>query len=120
MSNFIKAFEFLLRREGGFVNNPLDMGGPTNMGITQGDLAHFYNRPISIEEVKELKPEIAQTFYRLRFWEHMKLDAVESSKIAVVIFDQGVLRGQHRIIQDIQHILGLDPDGIMGPQTIEE
>lgn len=119
MSNFDSSFQLLMKHEGGYVNNAQDAGGPTNMGITQGDLASWYNRPVSIDEVKNMSLEQAKGLYRIRFWEHMRLDAISNNKVATLIFDQGVVRGPGRIIQDIQHILKLDPDGIMGPDTIE-
>jgi lysozyme family protein len=120
MANFEAAMIVLLRHEGGFSSNPADLGGPTNMGITQGDLAHWYNRPVSIDEIKLLDIETVKKYYRIRFWEQLKLDSLSSTKLATILFDQGVLRGAGRIVQDVQHLLNLDPDGIMGPDTIEK
>lgn len=120
MANFEIAMGILIKHEGGYISNPSDSGGPTNMGITQMDLAHFYNRPVSIDEIKSLDLDTVKKYYRIRFWEQMKLDSLSSTKIAILLFDQGVLRGPSRVIQDIQHILDLDPDGIMGPDTIEK
>lgn len=119
MANFDLSFEILMRHEGGFTNSKLDMGGPTNMGITQGALAHWYNRPVTVEQIQTLDIETAKLFYKANFWELMKLDSIQNDKLAAIIFDMGVLRGPNRVIQDLQHVLGLDSDGIMGPQTIE-
>lgn len=33
--NFEKALNFLFPAEGGYVNDVNDLGGPTNMGVTQ-------------------------------------------------------------------------------------
>lgn len=118
MANFDAAFHVVMKHEGGYVNNPMDRGGPTHFGVTQGDLAHWYNRPVSIDEIKNLDIELAKKYYIVKFWDHLKLEAISNNKIATLIFDQGILRGPGRIIQDIQHILKLDPDGIMGPDTI--
>jgi lysozyme family protein len=120
MANFDAAMNILLKHEGGFSSNPVDLGGPTNMGITQGDLAHWYNRPVSIDEIKNLDLDTAKKYYRIRFWELLKLDSLSSTKVSTILFDQGVLRGPNRIVQDVQHILNLDPDGIKGPDTIEK
>lgn len=119
MANFDAAFEVLIKHEGGFSNKTHDSGGATNHGITQNDLATWYNRPVSIEEVQKLSIDEAKKLYRIWFWEHMKLDSIQNTKLATLIFDQGVLRGSNRIIQDLQHLLKIDSDGIMGPHTIE-
>ena len=118
MSNFEMAFKLLLTHEGGFIDNPQDLGGPTNLGVTQNDLSHFYNRPVTVEEIKNLTQNAAKVFYKIKYWNLMNLDQIENAKIAAILFDQGVLRGPNRMIQDVQHSLGLDPDGIIGPVTI--
>ena len=37
--NFDDCLKFTLQFEGGFVNNPKDPGGPTNLGVTQATLS---------------------------------------------------------------------------------
>jgi lysozyme family protein len=120
MSNFDMAFKFLLVHEGGFVNNPIDPGGPTNMGITLRDLSHFYGRAASVDELKNLSQDTAKIIYKLKYWNPINLENVMSSKIAAILFDQGVLRGAGTMIKTVQQILKLEEDGICGPVTIEE
>lgn len=45
MSNFDDAFTYTIGNEGGYSNDPNDSGGPTNFGITIGDLSRFLGRP---------------------------------------------------------------------------
>ena len=40
MADVRKLAPFILKWEGGFVNDPDDLGGATNMGVT---IAHNYN-----------------------------------------------------------------------------
>ena len=48
--------------EGGFVNDPDDPGGPTNMGVTHVTLGDFrkLGRPATVEEVQALTREEAE------------------------------------------------------------
>ena len=60
--NFEACLKFVLQFEGGFVNNPKDPGGPTNLGVTQATLSGFLGRQATIDEVKALTPEKSRLF----------------------------------------------------------
>lgn len=57
----------ILRREGGFVNHPLDHGGPTNFGITQATLAAARGRKVTVDDVRSLSEAEARDIYRKRY-----------------------------------------------------
>jgi len=69
--NFEKCLKFTLQFEGGFVNNPKDPGGPTNLGVTQATLSNFIGRQASIAEVKALTAATVAPIYKLKFWDHV-------------------------------------------------
>jgi lysozyme family protein len=46
-SNFDNALGFVLQDEGGFVNDPADPGGMTNLGVTQRVWQAFVGHPVS-------------------------------------------------------------------------
>lgn len=102
MAEFLPAVTITLQHEGGFVDNPADKGGPTNMGITQRDVPTIY--------IKELTVAQAQNFYFNKFWNSLFVD-IESQDIANKIFDMGVLFGVStatRLAWDIFHVTGSD------------
>src|SRR5262245_15160238 len=70
--NFEACLKFVLQFEGGFVNNPADPGGPTNLGVTQTTLSAFLGRHATVDEVKALTPEKVAPIYRFRFWDHVQ------------------------------------------------
>ena len=44
MSEFEKCLGIVFGTEGGYVNDPVDRGGPTNMGVTAGTLKTALDR----------------------------------------------------------------------------
>ena len=72
-NDFRKCLEFTLKWEGHYVNNPLDRGGPTNMGITLAAAQKAYldknkDGRVDAEDIKLLEPEDALAVYRGDYW----------------------------------------------------
>lgn len=69
-ASFEEAYAFIRRWEGGYVHDPDDRGGATNMGITQATYDDYRRRHgLSPQEVARITEEEAQAIYR-EFWEH--------------------------------------------------
>ena len=47
-SNFEKMLKFVLQREGGYVNDPNDLGGETNKGITHTTYNSYQYKVLNI------------------------------------------------------------------------
>ena len=119
--------EALLDREGGYVDNPADKGGPTCFGITEAVArAHGYAGPM-----RQLPREQAAAIYRRLYWLRPRLDeiAVRSWRVAAELFDTGVNMGPAVAITFLQRALtalnrnatdypDLTPDGRVGPATL--
>lgn len=117
----------LIEREGGFVNNPADRGGPTCFGITEAVArAHGYGGPMSL-----LPRSDAETIYRRLYWTRPRFDqvATRSSRIAAELFDTGANMGPGVATTFLQRALtalnrngqdypDLIPDGRVGPTTL--
>ena len=81
----------LIAREGGYVANPADKGGPTCFGITQAVArAHGYAGPMM-----RLPRETAIAIYRADYWTKPGLDKVAAlaPPVAGELFDTGVNMG---------------------------
>src|SRR4051812_21519178 len=117
----------LIDREGGFVDNPADKGGPTCFGITQ-DVARTqgYAGPMRLLPRTE-----AAAIYRRLYWQRPRLDelARRSGRLAAELFDTGVNMGPAVAITFLQRALtalnrngkdypDLTPDGRVGPATL--
>lgn len=109
MADFTKAITKVLKKEGGYVNNPADKGGETYKGIARRfhKDAHMW---VLIDKYKNECGGINSTFkkkldadklidndvkriYKVNYWDKFKLDTVSNQKVAEQIFDDAVNRG---------------------------
>lgn len=94
MSDFDKALEFVLRWEGGKVDDPHDKGGRTNRGITQRTYDSWRtDQKLPKRDVYELEEaELRDIYRRLYWWVGKDL----SWPLNLVVFDSAVLFGATR------------------------
>ena len=115
-----KAISFALKWEGGYVNDPLDRGGATNMGITQAVLSAAYSSGlVNCINVKNLTKAEAITIYKARYWDAYDWGGYPEP-IDEIMFDITVNSGignAAKIAQRACVSLGskLDIDGKWGP-----
>ena len=110
----------VIAREGGFVHQPADRGGPTKYGITQATLSEWLGRPATVEEIRQLDEETAREIYVARYLAGPRIDTLPSAIVGQV-FDMAVNLGVRRAVRILQEVLGLaglrvDVDGVIGPQ----
>jgi lysozyme family protein len=124
VDNMIDA---LLDREGGYVNNAADKGGPTCFGITEAVArANGY-----LGSMRQLPQSEAAAIYRQLYWLRPRLDEVAklAPGVAAELFDTGVNMGPAVAVTFLQRALtalnrnGADypdlvPDGRIGGQTL--
>lgn len=108
----------ILEVEGGFVNNSLDPGGATNLGITKATLGQFLNRTATIEEVKALTPEDVAPIYEQLYWKPSGA-SVCAYGLDLMVFDMAVNMGVGRAVLTLQAALGVRADGALGPRTTQ-
>lgn len=117
-----RAIKFTLPWEGGFTNNPLDRGGPTNMGITQGTLdAAFKKKIVGHNNVRALSKDEALRIYRTNYWDAHGWGKYAES-VDMIMFDICVnhgMCGAAKIAQRACVSCGADLviDGKWGPKT---
>ncbi len=116
-ARFARCMDIVLEREGGFVNDPADRGGPTNLGITQGTLARWRGKPVTAEEVASLSEQEAREIYRARYWNAMRCDDLPPG-LDLMVFDFGVNAGPGTSVRLLQRVAGVREDGAVGPVTL--
>ncbi|WP_060873903.1 glycoside hydrolase family 108 protein [Myroides odoratus] len=107
--------------EGGFVNDPIDKGGATNMGITLETWRHYgYDKnndgKIDAEDIKLLNQSDFKYVLR-RYWDKWRANEIKNQSVANILVDWYWGSGKWGIIIP-QRILGVTQDGIVGPKTI--
>ena len=112
---FDKAFELVLRYEGGYVNDPDDPGGETKYGICKRQYPNLDIKNLTIEQAKEI--------YRRDYWNKIKGDDLPP-KIAIFLLQCAVNMGVRTASKLLQRaaktFLKKEPtiDGIIGPKTV--
>lgn len=110
LSPFDAALAFVLRWEGGLVDDPADPGGLTNHGISQ--------RAYPDLNIRALTPqEIAQIYLR-DYWVATRCPEMPAP-LALMVFDSAVNQGARRAAEFLQQAAGVRVDGVLGPRTME-
>jgi len=122
ISRFDACLAEVLKQEGGYVDNPLDPGGATNLGITRKTLAAW--RKISPwwmlpkSKVQALGQPEAASIYKSLYWDRCKADALPAG-LDLALFDFAVNSGPARAIRTLQaEFDSLALDGFVGPLTL--
>lgn len=116
--NFEQCLALVLKHEGGYVNNPKDPGGRTNLGVTQKVWEEWVKHPVDEAAMKALGPTDVGPLYKDRYWNRVRGDDLPSG-VDYAVFDLAVNSGVGRASKILQAALGLPTDGIVGPKTIE-
>ncbi|MCB0423067.1 MAG: hypothetical protein KDD13_00370 [Mangrovimonas sp.] len=115
---FENALKKVLSVEGGFVDIPEDKGGPTNYGITMQTFEVHMGKYVTKEDLKNIPMNIVENIYRNLYWDRMRLDFVEYEPLAEAMFDQGVNRGVGQVSREIQRLVNVKDDGVVGSITL--
>lgn len=121
--NFEKCMQVIEKWEGGFTNDPDDPGGPTNMGVTQGDLARWRDWAVSVDDVRNLTRDEARQIFRAQYWDPINGERLPLA-VAQLCLDAAILTGVGRGSRDLQEALNLQNaalavDGVIGSNTIK-
>jgi len=123
MADFDAAFEKMIVDEGGYVLHtvPGDTGGMTYAGIARNKNPNWPGwNLIDHEEKGPLLTEMVRKFYKAEFWDRIRGDELTNQPIAESIFNFGVNTGINVAVKLAQLIVGVTPDGAVGPKTVEK
>jgi len=95
-SNYKKALTFVLKWEGGYVDNPNDKGGATNKGITQNTYnAYRKSKQLQLQHVQHISQKEVENIYYNNYWLAAKCHKM-MYPFDVLCFDTAVNMGLRR------------------------
>ena len=116
-SNFDKAIVALLISEGGFVNNPKDPGGMTNLGVTKTVWEGWTGHDATETTMRNLSTSDVTPLYRKKYWDAVQGDNLPAG-LDYCVFDTAVNSGAGRSIKLLQRSIGVTEDGFLGPNSL--
>lgn len=115
--NFAQALQAVLKHEGGYVNNPKDPGGMTNLGCTKAVWEEHCGHPVDEKSMRALTPADVAPLYKRKYWDKVQGDELPSG-IDYLVFDTAINSGPGRAAKLLQSCVGVEPDGGIGPKTL--
>lgn len=108
-----------LNREGGYVNNPADKGGPTAFGVTAAAWGAYrrLQRHATPEEMQAMTHADAAGFYFAQL--QASPFGVLADPLRAQIFDFGVNSGEARATRWLQRTLCVPVTGVMDARTLQ-
>ena len=115
---FQAALAVVLPFEGGYVDLPLDRGGPTDRGVTQAT----YDRCRMLQglqrrDVREMTPDELEAIYYLDYWRPPRCEELPPP-VGLAVFDCAVHSGVQTAVRLLQEAAETVVDGVFGPITL--
>lgn len=123
MANVDILLPFILKFEGGFVNDPADSGGATNKGVTIATWRSVgYDKDgdgdIDVQDLKLISnKDVRDRVLKPHYWDRWKADQIKSQRVANILVDWVWGSGANGI-KIPQRLLGVAVDGIVGAKTL--
>ena len=112
---FKKAFNYVLKNEGGYVNDQADPGKETKYGISKRSYPNLNIRQLSLKD--------AEKIYFCDYWLKGKFEQIPDENVATQLFDLSVnlgIRATTIVLQRALRSVGINvvEDGLLGSQTL--
>lgn len=113
----------IIKKEGGYVDDPKDRGGATKYGITLKTLSNYLHKPCTKKDVENLTIDIASNIYKKTYYYEPRIDLLPEG-LQPIVTDMAVNSGPIKAISMLQEVLNTlgyklgIPDGIIGNNTI--
>ena len=117
INNWPQCFALVLKNEGGYVDNPADPGGATNLGCTKDTWEAWVGHPVTKDDIKALTPNDVMPLYKAKYWDTIKGDDLPEG-VDYAVFDFAINSGPSRAAKALQSVLSVTVDGQIGSATL--
>ena len=122
MAKVERLVPHILKFEGGFVDDPDDLGGQTMMGVTLKTYKTYcrrkgYPQP-TVDRLKNLSMEQFTDILKTMYWDACKGDEIVNQSVANAVVDWAWHSGTSTAVKEVQRILGVKDDGVIGNTTL--
>jgi type VI secretion system secreted protein VgrG len=101
----------VIKRDGPATNDPKDLGGRTQLGISENANPDAWKDGV-------VTAEEAQAIYTQKYVKSPHFDMIQDPHLFLQLVDTGVLSGPEIAIRKLQEILKVTVDGVLGPETL--
>ena len=120
-SNETNESLFQRARKTGWADDPDDLGGQTMVGVTMATYEEYcrrkgYPKPTT-GRLMDLTYNDWKSILKMLYWDRWNADEIRSQSIAEIVCDFVWASGVHGI-KVPQDLVGVIPDGIVGPKTL--
>ena len=120
-SNETNESLFQRARKTGWADDPDDLGGQTMVGVTMATYEEYcrrkgYPKPTT-GRLMDLSYNDWKSILKMLYWDRWNADEIRSQSIAEIVCDFVWASGVHGI-KVPQDLVGVVPDGIVGPKTL--
>ena len=117
MADYRKLKPFILRWEGGYINDQADLGKQTNKGVTLSTYRSVFGKNKTVSDLKKITDKQWEFIFKKFYWDKWKADDIKDQNVANILVDWLWCSGSYGI-KIPQRVLGVSVDGIVGSKTI--
>lgn len=118
VGGFDRAYPLSRASEGGWSNHKDDPGGATMGGVTQATYDGWRRaRGKPRRSVAKITEDEAVAIYASQYWEPIKGDRLPAG-VDYAVFDYAINSGPAQAVRDLQRVVGVAADGIVGNITL--
>ena len=117
MADYRKLKPFILRWEGGYINDQADLGKQTNKGVTLSTYRSVFGKNKTVSDLKKITDEQWEFIFKKFYWDKWKADDIKDQNVANILVDWLWCSGSYGI-KIPQRVLCVSVDGIVGSKTI--
>ena len=121
MAKVERLVPHILKWEGGLVNDPDDLGGLTNKGVTYKTYKLYCKRKgktATEDGLINLSMDEFTDILKTMYWDACRADEIVSQSVADSIVDWAWNSGTATAVKEVQRILGVKDDGVIGNITL--